>query len=479
MCSRYMKRRELIIGLVIIVISVLSTIFIILNPNKGDIYGCLFMLPASFAILSFIFIDVYKYIGKYISISLILGVYFFRSVIIPIVMSIGNYHTLVKKNSINILSMNYAIIIMMIELVVVFLTIYFVRKKFQALNFKSSTFVIKGNMSSYLLVFFLIIVIPIIVFYPQVLGYISFSLNLSFQKQYQHYINILNMQQQVPKLIYNLFIYVFTYTKYLLPFWSIKLVYEKIPYTKNKFICSCFIIIFNLLFLSENKASSFFETCALIWIIGDLYPAYKKKFFTCIVVAMPILIFAGIIFKSLGSGGRSLSIFEDLSLIFQAYFGGPANVAVGCDLGNVLEYSPSIIIWDILRNFFPISFLFKSKTTSTGIFNNALYGNVGIEDQIMPMIAQLHFYVGPFLCTILIAGIIVLAIKCETKIIMKNYMLKCLYLYISILLSVSLVTYNITILVYEISVLLPLLLVSSFCAKYINYNGKTIKTMTT
>lgn len=295
----------------------------------------------------------------------------------------------------------------------------------------------------------------IVLFFPQVLAY-SFSI-LDFDNS--RHLKIKIMQESVPKIIYIIYIYSFDYLKYFLPVYLIL----KIELIKNniylKKILLLFVVVLLFLLSSSTLADTIFSILAIIIIIINLYIKHKKIFYVLMFLFVGSL--SCLLLLNKGSFMlREINIFNYISLISQAYFGGPMNIAAAMSIDKEL-LNLNILKVDFFKNFFILSPLFKGEISTVELFNYTLYKSFNRVDQIIPMIGQAYFYVGFILSPLLIYPIIKISIFFEkmAKRSMNLYS-KFLFLSLTVFLSVSPILYNFNIVLSKLFVLSPLILVS-------------------
>jgi len=452
----------LYIGLVV-VFSSISSLAICFDKILPTEYSLLPLLPLAFGLISCIFMNVYRHLFNSWSVTLIVGLYFLRSVIIPLVMCFGEYNSLVK-NSFVYNNMDKAIILLVYEILIVFLTLSIkVRKLVTIYRYKKESnlvvFNYKSTLFNVILLALIVFVMVSLIFYPRLKFHINFFVNNSSDGSFSKAIDLANMRQGVPSVIYWLYTYFFSILQLIIPILLIQFVYKRngLKSENKAILLSLIIVFFSIMIMTQDKAKSIFVGINLIIMIYFLYFNKLKKIYPLFLGVLLIVAFIGLILKS--GVNNNDNIFMVFSLILVAYFGGPPNVAVALSMNDLFDLQ--LIISDIFNSIPFIGYFFQNRDTTQKVFNLTLYGNSISADQIVPMIGQGYFYFGFILAPIFSALCIIIAVNLEKRSKINNDIFnKYIYMYGVTIFSIAPNLYNFNILITSVSYWLIILLIS-------------------
>lgn len=439
-----MLKINLINRVYFIIIEILTCISIIMILLKDSIekYENLVLLPISFFILSMIFSKIYKLIGKSITFTILIALMFIKNVVTPTLMSLGSGFFLSQIEIVD--KMFNAIILEIYEEIVIFCILYFrykQMKKYIKLSEKISYFISKEK-KKYIRVIGIIIILIIIIalyFYPLLKVY---TVTIIYGKVEE--IIKYNQLQTIAKattpiFFYYLYMLCIDIIRWFGPLILICYCYTSKYKTYIKVLISFLVMIPSIILVTDTIAISIFITLSYSMIIVRLYPKYQEKIFFILSI---IILGLGSIFFILKNFNTLIGInFDKIAFIFQAYFSGPENVAIGLKINTYPTLKE--IIGDIFKFIPYISYFFKGFPTSNETFNYIYFGNNQVATQIIPMISQGERYFGAILAPLFLLMIINYIILNEIKGLKKGELLEYMVsIIIGVCLAMGSIMYN-------------------------------------
>ena len=426
-------------------------IALLLNSKISNYnYQLLPLLPLTFGFCSCLFFNVIELLFKRWSITLVIGMFYFRVVLIPLFMFLGNFQSLIL-NSVIYDNMNTAILLLVYETIVIFITLSIKTKELNVLPkklisveyniFNSKSFLLKLIISA-----MIIFIVLCLFFYPQLTAYTNFFISSSIEKTIKQNQDFLYMTKVTPRIVYRFYEFIFNILQIIVPVLFIQYFYKKFGHTKPKkaVIYSFFIASIFILIMTPEKANSILIGINLFILIYYMYPQIIKKIFPLMMLLGITIVFSGLLMKS--NIDHSDNIFESLSSVLTAYFGGPDNISVAVSMNRFK--SKTSIFSDIVTSIPFLSYFFTKLVTSPKIFNLTIYGNSTRGDQIIPMIGQGFYYFGFILAPIFSSVCVSLSVKFEKKgNKSSDLFLKYIYLYSSLILAIMPVIYNFNIII--------------------------------
>lgn len=468
------KKYNLLFFMVLNLIALISTLILLSDTMRPGEYALIPFLPLTFIIMSSILPLIYQYIFKYISITLLLLGYFFKMVILPMVIMLGNYQSLIRNINVYI-NMDKAILLMSYEFICVFLMMTLSAGKLNIQEKFSDNKVLFINNTSKA---FKLIIGTLVLFegschllYPQFKYYTSFFIKVSESEKIAHSILMSSIKETVPSVIYWIYIFIFNILQIIVPMLILQWIKNRCV-KKNRerlgVLISVIIVGIVGLTMTSEKANSILAAIALLVFMCYIYPKKAKILVGFMIIAGGITVFGGLIIKS----GINVSVnqgeYESLSGMLQSYFNGPANVATALAMQQF--EGMKIFISDLGNNTPFLGFLFNHLPTSAKNFNYTLYGTWNQADQIIPIIGQGYYYFGIIFAPVFSVVIGWIAIKME-----RNYLCskeidkKYIYIYVSILCSITPIIYNFSIFIsLSLSIVFPLIVL----ARLSNYGIK-------
>lgn len=454
--------------------ALISTLMLISNSNNYE-YQLLPILPITFGVCSCFFISIYEYVFKSWSITLIIGIYYFRLVIIPIIMFFGDYSSLILNNRVYT-NMNTTILLLVYEVVSVFLTLSL---RLKEVSFPSKSLEIKNyNIFNTKSRFFKVIFVAMISFelfcvllFPELSAYTNFFISSSLEGSIKQAQEFLYMTKIVPGIIYRLYAFIFNILQIIVPVIVIQYIYKK--YSKEKKLkavfFSLFVIFISITIMTPEKANSILIGVNLFLLIFYMYPRIIRKIFPFAFLIGIFIIFGGLVLKA--GANHTGDIFKSLSSILTAYFGGPANVSVAVSMNHYAN--TSTFFSDIVSSIPFVSYFFTDLITTPKMFNLTLYGNSNSGDQIIPMIGQGFYYFGFILAPLFTFLCVNISMKLE-KYAKKSLDVfsKYIFMYGSTIFALSPVIYNLNIVITTSFNIIVVLVIAYISRKKIIFQKK-------
>lgn len=402
-------------------------------------------LPLIFGLGSIFFIKVFNHIFDNIAITIIVFTFYIRMVIMPFFMQFSDY----ERNGLAVEIEEYynvAVLLMVYEYLLVFCVMSLVIVKVKRnLSIESSIFSWdfssqKVNIAKKILTVITFFTFTSIVFYPDILNNYKFFVFFSEEESINWYRNYYQAMQNVPTLVYYLTTWCIDILKNL---WVLILMIDlrKKGEKPLHLFLSIFLIFINALISSGNTAYSLYFSIALLIVLITLYQSFKKIIIMATFVLLTLIGIFGLISVSFASSGNSLSPLASISNTLQAYFTGPANVAIALMIGKVnvftLIYADFSTSLPLLRTFF------IHLNNSTEIFNFVMYQKADYGGQIIPSVGLGKVYFGYLFSPVFSCLSVYYAVVFGYKSFKESHVpYRFLYQFISIVLACMPVLYN-------------------------------------
>ncbi|ACB62075.1 hypothetical protein Exig_2627 [Exiguobacterium sibiricum 255-15] len=453
------KSKSLLLSNILIFISIAVSLYILIDKRRPVQYEYLPLLPLFFGTFSIFFINNIKKYFNNTTFTLVYFSYSIRCVILPLILCLNGYNLLLGEYktivdySILYKNMNFSIILSIYELMIVFLVM---RVMFFLEKFTSNHIVIKdkvklenvnnmfGKKAKYFISISTFIILLSVLFSPQLLDYFSFFIETSEIQNYTKRIELLNLRNQVPPLIYWTFV---TFVRILQVFLPIILIYKiYVKYEeKNQLlglIFSIFVITIVFTIMTPEKINSVVLALILLIITSNMYEKYKKYIFILLILLISFSIL-GLFYKS-GLYKDQPDVNSLFSSTVNAYFSGIINISAAVSM--VKPINLSIVVSDFINSIPFMSYFFKNYETTPQVYNEFIKGSYTQVTKIIPMIGQGNFYFGFIFSPIFSLVSILLAFFYEKKVKQtKNFIEKYIYLYACISFAISPIMYNLNI----------------------------------
>ncbi|MFD3155950.1 hypothetical protein ACFIJ5_03655 [Haloimpatiens sp. FM7330] len=411
-------------------VEVLTSIIVIpisLFCSKDLVYKNLSVLPIAFFIFMILFSNIFikpKY--NYGIIFYFSNAYIFARYVITPISIIMNPKVFIQGPDPNMYSINMSFILMIYELLCVFITIYIAvntRIKLKRKEAKKKYSLFKNDI---VIMIFLVITLLILSKFPNsIIPSNFFAINekhseIVFNTKLDGAIEILSQMFKCVGFMFGL-----------------KII-EKIM-NKNRFICGLcvllVVIVFLGLFTGTSRITIIIMACAGIKVAGTLFPKYKKKFISVLLVVLSIAIINISLYKFSWIVKDSMNPLEDLikfmSGQFQAYFSGPRLVAQSIDMK--LIFKNSISIETLINDFFgsvPYISNFINQSDRINIYFNMYNYKYTSSPLIMPLIGIGYNYFGVILSPIFTIICEYIVMRLDYIVCEKEKRLEFIFIYI-------------------------------------------------
>ena len=404
----------------VFICSVISCGVIIFYASYKYILLCL--LPLGFGLFSLIFRNSYSIVGQSITVTLLIAMMFMRSVITPVIMSLGSDVSISSVDTTGKIS--YAVFLLLYEQLAIWGTIYYFAPKIKKslLNTSIHEYGISITHLRWFTVIaslLALIVAVLLMFYPLLSAYYEIGISgddATNIKLVQRYIL---MDETVPKIPRYLFELSSKLLRWMIPIIVILKLYLSKMKNWTKVILSMAMIVCVAMVVSGTIATSFFLVIAAFFLIYTLYEGQGGKLVLVPSVALVLVATSALFIKNLRSGGE-LDV-NKIAGILQAYFAGPDNVAIAAMIDDPITINQ--ILGDTLGGIPYMMHFFKDLPSTRVLFNAVFWGTIGKENQIIPMIAQGARYFTPILATMLTVVIVRCALVWEKRALEKHELL--------------------------------------------------------
>ncbi len=407
--------------LLCIVISVVISSLIFFDSSKSIEYEYYFLLPFCYAASCLLLLKCRKKIFNNFSSILILGLYFAKFVILPLITMLGNYCTYMQNKDAYIY-IPYAIFLSAYELMCVMFVLGYMLNFDKSLN-KKAIFINSPNRKLYkidaldvVLCIFVGIIILIIVKNPTLRDNFHLITNMDAQEKtiILRSWRTFGIDSEVPYGIVNtVLMYLFPIIQLMFPLMLIEKIYWKSKAKScKKFAVSLLIVALSSVIMTHDNVMTILTIVALIALLLKIYRTIDKKIICFIAISGGLLVLLLFFQKVRGSGGMDISqdFMEELSKTFNAYLNGVSNLSVVFLMMKKIAY-PLAILENIAH--FPIIGRYYDAYASSRIFNSVFWNTLGRTDQLLPSIGQGMIYFGIILAPIIPVLFVVLALKLE------------------------------------------------------------------
>lgn len=379
--------------LIIFCLTCLSLLFVLINLSEA--YRMLFVLPVIFLFGHFILWKNKIHLFSGIGILFIHLTYFIRMAIVPFIMCLGNFGSkaslLIYQNNIDT-----AIFLMAYEfaLVCLMLGIYLKHNEPESILLGSNNLDRGVNASGTLdmqqprnhtrpfkILFGLMVGTCAICFFlfPKLISYFYFY--LSFDDVLN--LNRLAMINSLPGEIYYPFKIIIELLRIIIPAIIVVLIVRlRIPEQRKLWvILGLMALVFTV---TTGEQINSVKVIVVLLFISLAVCRYIKPLFLIGIAGCLLLILLGFVMQ------MSIKDPSRLSAVFQSYFSGPSNIAMGL---TVSEQGNNYFLADFLKGLPLLSTFFKHMVSSTDAFN-LLSDYVSKGQEIMPFICASANYFG-------------------------------------------------------------------------------------
>lgn len=373
----------------------------IIDSKTIEIYRYIYILPLLFAIINFLFLDIYNKLTIVTTIVIIME--FIRYVLTPAILLKEKYPRGLYTYVFNSSTMINTLLIMTIELVVIYFVLYkyrgysdvsvnddlLVNKMMSTKNYSIL------RVSSYAIILFTVILYGA---FPAIRNSYSFIFSGELDSLTD---NTLVAMKSIPSGVGWLGSICVEITRYiLLEYILLRFFKNDCKKHKNRYvIISIVIIIANILIVSSSMVISLLASIVLLFQIYIFYPRYRKKF-----MILGIAVGGTGVIIIIYSYLQNVLMYHSLSQMIQDYTNGYYNIYQAqcaydkCGL-SIIEKIEMLFLGDGIANISPIN-IFFNVINSSDIFNNYLYGMKFNGGAVLPFCSQWTYYftsiIGPF-----------------------------------------------------------------------------------
>ncbi len=388
----------------------------VFDSKPTGMYLYMPVLPLVFAVVNILFLQIYNNITIVTIIVVLME--FIRYVVTPLIVMIEGYPQGLYTYSFNKDIMVNTIIIMFMEIIVIYYTLYACRN-FSEIRIEDDDYINKimqkKNYASLKISSFIIIAFTVLLFlaFPGVRNIYSFIFNNDMSSLAIDTTSTIDSLPRGVGWISNVFAEISRYI--IIEYIIIRLFRKSCIYAKRKyFYLSALIVVLNMMIGTTSMVISLTSSIVLLFQLYILYPK-ERKFF--LFVGIVIGSFAGIALVL--SYLKNVLTYQSLSQMIQDYTNGYYNVYQAQfayevrDL-NLFEKIEMLFLGDGIANISPINIFFDSENSSD-IFNYYLYGTKFNGGAVLPYVSQWVYYFSPVIGPFFSAIPIYLSKKMERK----------------------------------------------------------------
>lgn len=459
-----------LVWFMVVLSSLTAGVILLCDFDKPDYYFFLPLLPFAFASINIAVVKVYENIYKNIGLILVISLYYCRLVIVPVIMSMGNYSSLVKYNIDQ--NMPAAIALMIYEVIIVYTVLYLTVSKSHYI--KSEDIISIQNDSKpaakkfgAIMICILLFDIIVSVFIPESRFLYTNILDAMQQTSYDIvHIGSIIARGSLKRACITLYSVTIGFVRVLIPAYFVIALRKKCGEKATGIILSIPFILLQFMLVSNTQANSILCALVLMLLIAKLYPSWSTRIYR----GSLIIGFLFVVWYFAYKYGRpsdlysSTSIAEYASELANAYFSGPDNVAAAFNVTVQDKWEP---LFYTLISSIPFN---GTLFGISGLNFSALYNYYnGALFQIGPCIGESYFYFGAILSPIMPAIFTNLAVRYGGKAQLEMNLWKYItYVYFTLLLAMSLVLYNGAIFLKTFAeLIIPMIILSN-----LSYNQK-------
>ncbi len=396
--------RNLLIFCLFTICSLFAVAYLGLDNEKPIGYEFIFLIPIGFIFAMFLLYPVIDIVLSRVSTIAIIFIYFLRTVLIPILIRIGNYESQISIDQYNSKAF-LAILLVIYETIFVFA---FIRIKSSILiddeqlintygsNYEKVITEKKIKIFKFLLIIFVVYVAAMLIRDPSLLRS-NFILLVGTPSDWKIKSNYVALGELSTGGTLGILVTVMNQVIGFITVFVPPLLALKISKKKGiiKYIMLFLLIAIIALVGTEERFRSIDYSLALIFTIRSFDNNRYKKFTNLLIVAISVVVFIGLLQK--GYAGNVKYSMDQISSIFSSYFSSIPGVAAAIEFSKetvkfgLLKLPTDIIshipyVKSVLSSFLPVN---------TGrMFNYFLTGTNKTYGQIISSIALGYVYFG-------------------------------------------------------------------------------------
>jgi hypothetical protein len=429
--------------LLVLLLSLASVMLLVADVSKPMRYDWLFLLPMTFAILSFYYRRVYDLPN--IGCTVVLGQLFVRNVITPLAMRFGNYYSHFYETS--GIHYQYAIYLMMYEMFFCFGAMKLALGRGYRGQRQTLSRVKRPRTRLYGVVILGLALTCVVLWvaFPVVQGnywtivdLLSSGLKDNPFTHFEH-VNV----GSIDRIGSTLFVFLFGFARILVPAYLIVKIHRRSRGSGVGLAFSLIIILAQLLFITSATAEALFAMMALFLFTTRLFGKYRKTLLgtMAIIVSLLVIFVFAMVYENELYGLGHQSFMEYVSWVLNSYFTGVDNVAATFDIIDAEKIRTFLFsAYETLpfRNtLFPMQ-----GTSIVGLFTSL----PGLGGQIVSTIGigyhYLSFLFAPMLSCVSVYVSVLYGSKYKST---TNDWKSIIYLFTSFMLALSVGMYNIVI----------------------------------
>lgn len=394
-----------ILRITVFIVSVIVTILLIGDTSLPQGMEYFPLVPFLFGVGYLLSIKTSMYIINNIGLLGLNITLIIRYVITPFFMWF-NGHSIGRGATPSAGNYQVAVLLMIFELIVIFITIELLSNKFYKKG-EQSTFEpeIKVN-KNFIGSIFLFITLIVILLYPSLLERYSFVLTAT---EY-------NKKSELNLPFGSLFPLMVQFASMLLTITIVNKLYKLYRKKRRPLLVytSIFIIfVFSSFIVGTSRFSMILPMVTGMYLITRLYPKYNNMIYSSFGLIMILFVTMSTLVKQFGTTLATIDnsiqdVTSSISSSLQVYFSGIHNIAIAVKTKELFndDIDFGLIFGDLFSNVMLISEKFLSNFGGSKMFNYAFYNDSISTDQILPLIGQGYLYFGFFFSSIFIFIII-------------------------------------------------------------------------
>lgn len=453
------SKKDIIISFFITFICLVVSIYLFFIAPDVSGYENLGILPLFFGLANILFFFIYSY-KKNLALIAIMLLEFFRMVIIPIFIILGNGYTAIPTTANEYIS--FAIGLMIYELFailcVIGIYIFSNNKKNEDINKE----LVNSRILKIILFFMLSFMFLVHIIYPKSVTAFKSIFEVtdkSFTSWYGSGASNYSAGA-IERILMTVYTMVFSWVRYLLPIGIIIWVKKHVKNDFLKIIISLGTIGIQMFLITATIMDSILCAFVLFIVLVKYYPRYRKLLLILSVILLLVLIGGYFLIRFSVNYNSNSNFMKFISENANAYVGGVANIAA-------IKLVPKEYKFETL--FFNIYGAIPFNTTLFGLKGNKLAAiyNMSInrvDGQIPPTIGASYYYFGLLLAPLESMIYTWIAMKFGEKALYEKNIWKYMsYILVSFMCVMAFTTYNSAIVLnYATTLLIPILILCRY-----------------
>ncbi len=416
-----------------------------IDRNAEHYISHLYLLPLFYTCYTMGTMVLVKRMSGSISIFGMVGMYFLKDVLNPFFLMLGNYQIMTKNTEI-FLYFDKAILLMIYETTCVY-TLLIMSSASERRMKKRESSVKPGVLFRITISLMILLIGGILAVYPSLSGRFHTILEIGKPETYIPVRSWRVSGREPLGLVDTLMRAIFTLVQIIFPAYFVVKIHNKYGRKHETRAIAYMLLVAGCLFfvMTGENANTVFAAVAVLIMICALYFERVRKYIPMIAAGGLLFVIAALLGKGGAFAGENRNLLYELSQIFNAYFGGVANVAAACLLK---ETSDQIYLaTDFFRSVPFISSFFSGMAgvSSVVAFNDVFWGFTGRSDQLLPSVGQGALYFGYICAPVIPCFFAMLTMKLEKMAKgTANYYFKYFFYYVTFVMMLLLGGNNLT-----------------------------------